>query len=90
MTVAICYDISRSKVRRRVAAYLEERMVRVQRSVFEARITAYVASAHFDRVEKMIEDGDSVRMYVLSRSGLAHSRTTGGAPFPEEGAFWLL
>lgn len=90
VTIAICYDVSRSKTRRRVAAYLEDRMVRVQLSVFEARVTSKVANRLFATVEQMIEDGDSARLYVLSRVGLEQSKTAGGAPFPEEGAFWLL
>ena len=65
-------------------------MVRVQLSVFEARVTTSKARALFETIERMIDDGDSVRMYVLSKTGLEHSKTAGGAPFPEEGAYWLL
>jgi len=65
-------------------------MVRVQMSVFEARISKAVADSIFSTVKAMIEDGDSARMYVLSRTGIEQSKTAGGAPFPEEGGYWLL
>ena len=88
--IVICYDISRPKLRRRIAAYLEERMVRVQKSVFEARIHLEAADRIFNYLEKIIEDGDTVRMYVLQKGGLEKCRASGGAPIPEDGAFWLL
>ena len=90
MTVVMSYDISGASTRRKVAKLLEDRMVRVQKSVFEARLRADAANDIFETVEKLLEDGDSLRMYVMSRTGLDKSRVSGGAPFPEEGAFWLL
>ena len=90
LTVVICYDVVTARVRRHVAELLEERMVRVQQSVFEARLTAAAANRLFDRAKAELEEGDSLRMYVMSRSGLQKSRVAGGAPLPEEGAFWLL
>ena len=90
LTIVICYDVVGAASRRRVATLLEERMVRVQQSVFEARMTARAANRLFDLATRMIEEEDSLRMYVMSRSGLAKSRVAGGAPLPEEGSFWLL
>ena len=90
LTVVFCYDVVGATTRRHVATLLEERMVRVQQSVFEARMTAGAANRLFDRAEALLEDGDRLRMYVLSRDGLAKSRAAGGTPLPEEGAFWLL
>ena len=89
-TIVICYDISRSKLRRKVAEFLEERMVRVQKSVFEARLHLEAANRIFDYLESMIEEGDGVRMYVIQKGGLEKSRSVGGAPIPEDGSFWLL
>jgi len=89
-TVVICYDIVAASDRRRVAKLLEARMVRVQQSVFEARITLVAANRMFERAAREIDAGDNLRMYVLSRPGLAKSRVARGAPLPEEGAFWLL
>lgn len=90
LTIVICYDVVGASARRRVANLLEDRMVRVQQSVFEARMTRVAANRLFDLAKGMIEDEDSLRMYVLSRSGLTKSRVAGGAPLPEEGPFWLL
>lgn len=90
MTVVICYDIARHKLRRRVSAILEDRMVRVQKSVFECQMTLKAANRLFDWIEGMIDDGDRARMYVMTREGLKRSRAAGGTPLPEDGAFWLL
>ncbi len=84
------YDIARTRTRRKVAKSLEEVMVRVQKSVFEARLSANAANRLFEAIKDLLDDGDSLRMYVMSRTGLSKSRVAGGAPMPEEGAFWLL
>lgn len=90
LTIVICYDIMRAKTRRRVAAMLEDRMVRVQKSVFECQLTLKAANRLFTRVKDCLEEGDRARMYVMTREGLAKSRSAGGTPLPEDGAFWLL
>lgn len=90
LTIVISYDICGASTRRRVSGLLEERMVRVQKSVFEGRLRADAAGRLFDDAEMLLEDGDSLRMYVLSATGRAKSRVAGGAPLPEEGDYWLL
>ncbi|MBB4302856.1 CRISPR-associated protein Cas2 [Rhodobium orientis] len=89
-TIVLCYDIARAKTRRRVADFLEDRLVRVQQSVFEGRMTPSRAYRLFDAAAALVDDGDNLRLYVLTREGLQKSRTFGGAPLPEEGAFILL
>lgn len=89
-TIVLCYDISRARTRRRVAAFLEERLVRVQQSVFEGRLTPRRAYRLFDATAALVDDGDSVRLYVMTREGLEKSRVFGGAPLPEEEGFILL
>lgn len=89
-TIVLCYDVSRARTRRRVAAFLEERLVRVQKSVFEGRLTPRRAHRIFDAVSALLDDDDSLRLYVMTREGLAKSRVHGGAPLPEEGGFILL
>lgn len=89
-TVVLCYDISRARTRRRVAGFLEDRLVRVQQSVFEGRMTPRRAYRLFDATSAMVDDGDSLRLYVMTREGLVKSRVFGGAPLPEDGAFILL
>jgi CRISPR-associated protein Cas2 len=88
--VVYAYDISETRTRDRVADLLEQRAVRVQKSVFEARLARKRAELLFNRLAAMLDEGDSLRMYVLSKSGLSQSRVYGGAPLPEEGTHWLL
>jgi len=84
------YDVSRDRVRRRVAALLEEACVRVQRSVFEARMPADRARhlAHLAAVE--LEPGDSLRVYAITDRGLDRSFAYGPLPLPERQDFYLL
>ncbi|MCV6547906.1 MAG: CRISPR-associated endonuclease Cas2 [Cohaesibacter sp.] len=88
--IVICYDISGSKLRRKVASFLEDRMVRVQKSVFEARLHLEAANRIFDYLENLIDENDRIRMYVMQKGGLAKCRSSGGTPIPEDGSFWLL
>lgn len=88
-TIVFCYDITRTNLRRRVAKLLEERMVRVQRSVFEARLHLDAANTMFEYLEAIIEEGDSIRMYVMQKNGLEKSRAAGGAPMAQDGQYWL-
>jgi len=90
MLMVYCYDVVRDRVRARVAAALEHSAVRVQDSVFEARLTRAAADRLFDRVTQLIEPGDMLRMYAVSRPGLERSRSQGGAPIPEDGNFWIV
>ena len=90
MTMVFCYDISSPTLRRRVAEALEKRAARVQLSVFEARMTGQAAERLFRRLEKFLEPGDSLRMYALSKAGLARCKAAGGAPIPEGENYWLL
>ncbi len=90
MVMVFCYDVADARRRRRAAAALEERAVRVQESVFEARMTTTAAQRLFDRVSAKLEAGDSLRLYAVSAAGLRHCRASGGAPLPEDHDFWLF
>jgi len=90
MTMVFCYDVVDDRTRQRVAKALEERAVRVQESVFEARLSERETGLLFDRVSRLLNPEDSLRMYALSASGLARSRVAGGAPLPEDGDYWLI
>jgi CRISPR-associated protein Cas2 len=87
--IVLCYDISRAATRRRVATFLEERLVRVQRSVFEGRMTPSRAARLFKAAVAKMDEGDSLRLYVLDKDGLAKSMSHGGAPLPENSNFYL-
>ncbi|MDF2369292.1 MAG: CRISPR-associated endonuclease Cas2 [Rhizobiaceae bacterium] len=90
LTIVLSYDISRAATRRRVAKRLEETLCRVQMSVFEGRLKAFAANRLFEETEALIDPGDSLRMYVLTATGLEKSRQSGGAPLPEKETFWLM
>lgn len=90
MVMVFCYDVANDRRRRRVSAVLEEWGVRVQKSVFEARLTEPQARALLARAGKELGPRDSLRMYALSAHGLARSAALGGAPVPEQQDFWLL
>ena len=85
-----CYDVASGKARRRIAALLELRGTRVQKSVFEVRITTARAEALLAALARERLAGDSVRMYCLTEDGRERSRASGGAPIPERSEFWLL
>ena len=65
-------------------------MVRVQGSVFEARLPPAAARRLFERAVALADDGDKVRLYALTALGLTQSATHGGIPLPEDEGYWLL
>lgn len=85
-----CYDISCNRRRARIADILEKAGTRVQDSVFEVRLPQSRAAALLDRLGRLRESSDSVRMYCLTERGRQMSDTRGGAPVPEAQEFWLL
>ncbi len=65
-------------------------MLRVQDSVFEARLTAREAARLFERLSRMIADGDKLRLYAISAAGRPRCRAKGGAPLPEDGEVLIV
>lgn len=90
MVMVFCYDVSDSRARRRVAGVLEDRAVRVQESVFEARLTPRGAHALFRAAARELGEGDSLRLYAVTAAGMRSSRVSGGAPLPEDHDFYLF
>lgn len=90
MLMVFCYDVGRNAARRRVAAVLEQEATRVQRSVFEARMTPKAAQALACRAAAEMDPDDSFRLYAVGDSGERHCWTQGGAPLAEEQVFWLV
>ena len=88
--MVFAYDISRARTRARVATLLEDSAVRVQDSVFEARLARDAAERLFDRLVRELDPGDSLRMYAISSAGLARSRQAGGAPVTDGEGYWLF
>lgn len=90
MLMVFSYDVSNDKQRRRVAGLLEEHMVRVQQSVFEARLSRRATEKLISQVTAELEADDSLRVYAVSAHGLARSHAFGPLPLPEAEDFYLL
>ena len=91
MLMVFVYDISGNKARRKVAAMLEDGASRVQKSVFEARMSRARADGLARNAARHLASGDSLRVYAISRNGLSRSRTYGTcAPLEPEGGYWLV
>lgn len=82
MLTVFSYDVVEGRRRRKIAHLLEDRATRVQKSVFETRMTKAEAEALAQRLASLLGDADSLRLYVLGADGEARSRVYGsGAPF---------
>ena len=90
MLMVFCYDVSHARTRARVAGMLEDAAVRVQESVFEARMRRGEAERLFRRLAGMLDDGDMLRMYAVSAVGLERSMAVGGAPIPDDADYWIV
>jgi len=90
ITMVFSYDISDSRRRRRVAKLLEDRMARVQQSVFEAHMSGREADRLAAAASKELGPGDSLRVYAISADGLRRSRSYGGTPILSDEHYWLL
>lgn len=90
MTMVFSYDVSDAKRRRRVAKLLEDRMARVQQSVFEARMGKREAERLAAAAAAHLAAGDSLRVYAIGADGLKRSRSYGGTPIQADEDYWLL
>jgi CRISPR-associated protein Cas2 len=90
LVVVFCYDVASNRARRKVAELLEERCVRVQRSVFEARMERRDFHRLARRAARELEPGDSLRVYAITERGLDQSLAFGPQPLPERQDFYLL
>ncbi len=63
----LAYDIADDERRRHVARVCEQRMLRIQESVFEAWMTAVERARLLDALRDLIEPShDQVRLYALA------------------------
>lgn len=91
MLVVMSYDVGASRARRKLAALLEAELTRVQKSVFEGRLTAARTEALRRRAAALLEPGDSLRVYSVGADGLRRSAVEGtGAPLQEAADFWVI
>ncbi len=85
-----CYDIANDKTRRKVAARLEDVAVRVQESVFEARMPAATALRLGEQLAERLASDDSLRIYAVGADGLRVSRAWGPVPMASAEEFWVI
>ena len=91
MLTIFSYDVQSDKRRRKISKLLEDVATRVQFSVFETRISRQRAEAICQRLAAMLEDGDSLRLYVIGHDGERRSRVFGdGPPFEPDESYWLF
>lgn len=91
MLTVFCYDISKSRIRNRVAKLLEESATRVQYSVFETRLTKKKAESISNLIASLLQPGDSLRVYVIGANGEDRCHVYGSGPQLEsKGNFWLV
>lgn len=84
------YDVGRDRARARLATLLENDLVRVQKSVFEGRLSHGAASRLARQAAAEIAPGDSLRVYAVTADGLDASLAFGGTPLGEKSAFLLF
>lgn len=84
------YDVSRDRARTRLAAILDGRMDRVQKSVFEARMSVEEARALAERASVELAPADSLRVYCITEGGRRVSMVFGAGALPEAHDFVLL
>lgn len=84
------YDVEKDGARARVAALLENELVRVQKSVFEGRLTQPQAARLARKVASCIAATDSLRVYAVTAEGREASLAVGGAPLGERSDFLLF
>ncbi|MEZ5847259.1 MAG: CRISPR-associated endonuclease Cas2 [Geminicoccaceae bacterium] len=90
MLMVFTYDIAANRARRKVAEMLEERCVRVQKSVFETRMRRADAHKLARKLARQLSPGDSLRVYAITAQGLEKSLAYGPVPLPEDQDFYLL
>lgn len=85
------YDVSSNKRRRKVSRILEDQASRVQLSVFEGRLSDHSVKKIVERIEGLLEKGDSLRVYSIGKNGERYCRVYGdGVPVEKENAYWLF
>jgi CRISPR-associated protein Cas2 len=73
----ICYDISESKKRTKLANKLKDFGVRVQKSVFEAYLTEDRCKEMVELVSPFATENDSIRIYPLTQSSYKSKKMFG-------------
>ena len=89
MLRVVAYDIADDRRRNRIADMLEEWGVRVQYSVFEMRLTNSEAKRLFASLRRVVEPGDSLRLYTIPDSMFDRCDVYGGLSISDSSSFVL-
>ncbi|WP_445612496.1 CRISPR-associated endonuclease Cas2 [Geobacillus sp. YF-1] len=73
----VCYDIEDTKKRNKLAKWLLNYGIRVQKSVFEAYLTAAEAMEMMEGARPWIGEGDSLRVYELTVESYENKQVIG-------------
>lgn len=84
------YDVEKDSARTKLATLLDERLDRVQKSVFEGRMTVAAARKLAARVGNLIGPDDSLRVYCITDAGLKGSLVKGKGQLSPPGDYWLV
>ncbi len=91
MLTVFCYDVSDNRRRRRISKILEKSAIRVQYSVFETRMNEGKTNAICQQIAVLLQDGDSLRVYVIGANGERRTRIFGdGPPVQNNAGYWLV
>ena len=86
----IAYDIRSNKARKRVAISIQNVGVRVQKSVYEARLTKKRLDNLLNEIRVEFEPGDKLRIYTVPDKALRQCRSIGGSPVADGARFWII
>lgn len=90
MLTVFVYDVTHPRTRRKLSAFFEDFAVRVQKSVFETRLTASRTRAAAAQAAALLQPGDSLRVYAIAADGRPRCQTFGGTPLLENEPYYLL
>lgn len=90
MLTVFVYDVAHPRIRRKVSEVLEAIGVRVQKSVFEARLTAARTRAVARDAAALLAPGDTLRVYAIAADGRPRCQAFGGGPMLEDEPYYLL
>jgi CRISPR-associated protein Cas2 len=81
MYLAVCYDVASHRTRRRVVKVLEGYGRRVQKSVFECRLSDQQYAQLKSKLSQLFKkEGDLVRYYRLCERCVGNVEFSGGGP----------
>lgn len=84
------YDVVRDGDRTRIAALLDDHLSRVQKSVFEGRLSTAESRRLAKKAAALLGPDDSLRVYCITESARQLSQVFGAGALAEASDFWLL